>query len=206
VVQVRPNWIARISAASVALLLLFFAATQYESARETQHQFDVAASDRAKADSDRRIALQALAATRKAQDDASAARASALQQNSQLIEITLTLEDQLVRLGVTPVVQKNSILKLRALAPASTAANPPTLGPSGSASSPVPPSMRRSVSAAPPGPPAGGGSPRRPTPAPTGTGSPGIPTPSPSPPPVPVVPLPSLGITACVIRPICVGL
>lgn len=112
-IRVRPNWVARISGAAVLLLLLFFAVTQYNETRSLNHRLDRAENGRVTAESDRRIANEALAQARKAQDQASKDRATALNQNNQLIEVALALEAQLSRLGIAPDVPKNSVLRLR---------------------------------------------------------------------------------------------
>lgn len=123
-IRVQPNWVARISMAAVLLLLLFFVISLYNQARDNRVLLEREASARDSAESDRRLADEALAQSRIALDQARAAqeaaakdRAKALEQNGQLVEIALSLEDQVVGLGGTPIVKRNGVLRLRALAP-----------------------------------------------------------------------------------------
>lgn len=206
VIRVRPNWVARISAAAVLLLLLFFAITQYSETRSLNERLDRAESQRATADADRRLATEALAQARKAQQEAAADRATALTQNGQLIEIALALEDQITRLGLKPEVPRNDVLRLHVRTPV-PGITPRSTGTGGGQSTSSPPanSDRPSgaggaVSSAPPA-----------TPRPTPTGTAAAPTRRPAVgPPVPVastVTLPSLpivSITACLGPLVCI--
>lgn len=117
VITVRPNWVARISTAAVALLLLFFSVVQYQASQDAKSALAHESVSRDKADADRRIAVEALAQAREAQARAASDRAVALTQNGQLIEIALALEDQIARLGVKPDVPSNDVLRLRARTP-----------------------------------------------------------------------------------------
>lgn len=199
-IRVRPNWVARISGAAVLLLLLFFAVTQYNETRSLNARLDRAEQDRVVADDDRRIATEALAQAREAQEQAAKDRATALEQNGQLIEIALALEDQIARLGVAPDVPRNSVLRLRARTPVA----PSTL-PQGSA---TPQSfLRPSANGAGGGRPAQGpaASPASPTSRPSG-GAPAA-TSKPSstvPAPEPTVDVPIVSITACLPPLVCI--
>lgn len=109
-IRVKPNWVARLSLASVVLLLLFFSISQYRTSQSNATLLRQAVDDKRTADVDRRstqdLAAAALADRTKATHD----RDLAIEQTRELINIVLSLENQVVDLGGVPVIPKNSVL------------------------------------------------------------------------------------------------
>ncbi len=198
-IRVQPNWVARVSIASVLLLLLFFSIVQYQASNDARSSLSKEADARVAADSDRRIATEALSQARAAQEQAAKDRATVLGQNGQLIEIALALENQIARLGVDPVVPPNDVLKLKALTAVPSANTPgafvgPTTGAGGGRSTGSP-----AVAPVNPSRPAATRS-TTPPPRPSSTPAP-IPVPSPT----PSASLPIIKIPVCLPPLVCIG-